>query len=149
MRTYCLAIIFDQIGRRLLLQQKTHPPWQADLYNCPGGRLKDGEDPRDGTSREVLEELGVTVPPEAWLPVAMLSDPDAETELLAYKLFDDEVYKTAQQQEDELLIRVACSETGSLGSFYDGLLVSHLAWLLALALEPASIDVAATFKSRS
>ncbi len=135
MNRYCLALIFDASGRRLLLIKKSHPDWQKDLYNAPGGELKGSEGPRTAASREVREELGIAVPVEAWVPVASLHG--AEIEIDALKILDDRAYKEAWAQEDEPLVRVPCSFGGiEVISFHHKLpLVPHLRWLVALALE--------------
>jgi len=50
------GIIFDDRHRVLLCRRKDH-----DLWNLPGGALKNGEAPWDGARREVKEETGLNV----------------------------------------------------------------------------------------
>ena len=46
---------------RLLLAQRTHPPELAGKWELPGGKVEDGESPAEALSRELTEELGITV----------------------------------------------------------------------------------------
>ncbi len=52
------AIWFE--GRLLLVKSS-----YRTRYSLPGGYVKPGEDPREAASRELFEEVGVALPPEA------------------------------------------------------------------------------------
>jgi 8-oxo-dGTP diphosphatase len=54
------AAVVVEKGRVLLTQRKrgTH---LAGLWEFPGGKVHDGEDPRDAVARELREELGIEV----------------------------------------------------------------------------------------
>jgi len=47
-------------GDRLLLQRKAAGLFGEGRWNGVGGKLKEGEAPRDGAAREALEETGLT-----------------------------------------------------------------------------------------
>lgn len=53
------AFVLDPDGR-VLLARRAHEP-DAGLWDSPGGFLEEGEDPRDGLRRELLEETGLTI----------------------------------------------------------------------------------------
>ena len=53
------ALVVDEAGRLLLARRAVEP--DAGLWDTPGGFLDEGEDPRDGLRRELLEEAGVEV----------------------------------------------------------------------------------------
>jgi 8-oxo-dGTP diphosphatase len=52
------AAIIVEHGRVLLTQRKpgTH---LGGLWEFPGGKVEDGEDPKDALARELREELGI------------------------------------------------------------------------------------------
>jgi ADP-ribose pyrophosphatase YjhB (NUDIX family) len=54
------GVILDAQGRALLIQRRDNGHWEA-----PGGVLELGEDIVSGLRREVLEETGLVVEPEA------------------------------------------------------------------------------------
>ena len=53
------ALVVDETGRLLLARRAVEP--DAGLWDTPGGFLDEGEQPRDGLRRELLEEAGVDV----------------------------------------------------------------------------------------
>jgi 8-oxo-dGTP diphosphatase len=53
------ALVVDEAGRLLLARRAVEP--DAGLWDTPGGFLDEGEEPRDGLRRELLEEAGVEV----------------------------------------------------------------------------------------
>lgn len=58
------AIIREQ---RVLACRRTAPPEAAGRWELPGGKVEDGESPREALEREIAEELGVRVRVEGWL----------------------------------------------------------------------------------
>jgi 8-oxo-dGTP diphosphatase len=53
------ALVVDEAGHLLLARRAVEP--DAGLWDTPGGFLDEGEQPRDGLRRELLEEAGVQV----------------------------------------------------------------------------------------
>ena len=54
------AAVVIEHGRVLLTQRKRGTHLEG-LWEFPGGKVEDGEDPRDALARELREELGVEV----------------------------------------------------------------------------------------
>jgi len=48
-------------GGRVLLSQRKRGSHLEGLWEFPGGKVEDGEDPRDALARELREELGIDV----------------------------------------------------------------------------------------
>lgn len=62
-----VALIVDDDGR-LLIQQRPENGLLGGLWEFPGGKVEDGEDPRQACAREVTEELSVRIAVEDALP---------------------------------------------------------------------------------
>ncbi len=54
-------------GDRFLIQKRPSQGLMADLWEFPGGKIKDGESPEQALSREIKEELGQKVTKEKFL----------------------------------------------------------------------------------
>jgi 8-oxo-dGTP diphosphatase len=60
LRLGAAGLIRDAEGRVLLVRE-SHPEWEPEQepWVIPGGKLEDGETPRDAAEREIFEETGV------------------------------------------------------------------------------------------
>ncbi len=54
------GVIRDAEGRVLLVRE-SHPEWEPEQepFVTPGGKIEDGETPRDAAEREIFEETGI------------------------------------------------------------------------------------------
>lgn len=57
------AIVLVRVNGALLLIRPSYRPW----YTVPGGRVEHGEEPRLAAVRELHEEVGIAVAPDALL----------------------------------------------------------------------------------
>lgn len=48
-------------GGRLLVARRPPGSWMEGFWEFPGGKVEDGEDPREALVRELREELGIEV----------------------------------------------------------------------------------------
>ena len=70
--TVVAAALVDSHGR-VLLQQRPQGKAMAGLWEFPGGKVEDGELPEPALVRELEEELGIQVAPEALIPASFAS----------------------------------------------------------------------------
>lgn len=75
------AAMFDQAGR-VLVQRRPEGKAMAGLWEFPGGKLEPAETPQSALARELREELGISVRPEALLPLTFASAPLADRHLV-------------------------------------------------------------------
>jgi 8-oxo-dGTP diphosphatase len=61
MRTVVVAAAVMVEGGRVLLTQRKAGTHLAGAWEFPGGKVEEGEDPRDALRRELREEIGVDV----------------------------------------------------------------------------------------
>ena len=59
--------------RRVLLQPRAPGRAMAGLWEFPGGKVESGELPEPALARELAEELGIAVEPEALVPTCFAS----------------------------------------------------------------------------
>jgi len=60
-------VVFEEDGAYLLLEVRASGIPQAGDPCFPGGKIEEGETPEQAASREMQEELGISVPPEEFL----------------------------------------------------------------------------------
>lgn len=63
------VVIVDRRGWVLLQERDEHAPIAPEEWSYPGGHLEEGESFLDGAVREIREETGVVLPPDALVPV--------------------------------------------------------------------------------
>jgi 8-oxo-dGTP diphosphatase len=64
--------LVDADGRVLIARRPQGKP-MAGLWEFPGGKVEDGEWPEQSLTREIKEELGVTVSEDCLAPLAFVS----------------------------------------------------------------------------
>jgi 8-oxo-dGTP diphosphatase len=77
------ALIIEQ-GKILITQRKKDSP-RALLWEFPGGKVKEGEEPREALRRELMEELGVKVEVGMIFDAVFYSYPEYPILLLVYR----------------------------------------------------------------
>ena len=77
-----VAAALDDGDGRILLQQRPLGRQMGGLWEFPGGKIDPGELPEAALVRELREELGIEVKPEALHPACFASAPLGERHLL-------------------------------------------------------------------
>lgn len=95
---YVVGFAFDTPLRNVVLIRKTHPEWQAGLYNGVGGKVESNDLEYDeGTShamaREFWEETGLHTSRSQWKEFATQSYKAAGTVVHYFFLVTDDVWK--------------------------------------------------------
>lgn len=81
--TRIAVAIIERDGNFLIARRKAGGTF-PDLWELPGGRCRDGEDPAACVVREVMEETGLHVRPEAGAGVIEHAYPEFCVEIHAY-----------------------------------------------------------------
>ena len=82
------AAVIERPDGQVLLAQRPAGKAYAGYWEFPGGKLEDGETPRDALDRELAEELGITVRRAApWL-MQRYRYPHAHVELHFFRVLD-------------------------------------------------------------
>jgi 8-oxo-dGTP diphosphatase len=113
---------------KLVLIKKTHPRWQAGRYNGIGGKLEPGESPVEAMVREFREEAGVITPRQDWQHFLTLGD-DEHWRVYFFAM-QHEVVRLASTMTDERVERHEVEWWLQMGN-----LVSHLKWIIPLAMQ--------------
>lgn len=79
---YVVAAALIDDTSRVLVQQRAAHRSMAGLWEFPGGKVEPGETPEAALSRELDEELGITVDPATLAPLAFASEPLGQRHLL-------------------------------------------------------------------
>lgn len=79
--TVVAAALADGQGR-VLLQKRLPDRPMPDLWEFPGGKVEDGEQPEAALVRELAEELGVAVGADSLVPACFASAPVGNTHMI-------------------------------------------------------------------
>lgn len=99
--------IIERDGKILVAQRKAESPF-PNLWELPGGRCRDGEEPARCVVREVKEETGLSVRPEAPAGLVEHSYPECTVEIHAFfcSILDGE----AQPLESQSIVWIGWEE---------------------------------------
>lgn len=113
------AILMDSHKRFLFAQRPAGKSWEGYL-EFPGGKIHEGESPRVGLARELTEELGITVAPEALKPLTFIEH-------------------TYQQEGNILMLAYRCHQWSGTPAGLEGqpLMWLHLSELAGHKILPA------------
>lgn len=129
-KNYVLGLMFDSVGRRVALICKNKPEWQKDKLNGVGGKIERGELAVKAMCREFEEETGVHTEESQWQMFCRLGGRGFN--VFVYRAFSDAAVDSARTVTDEP-VGVYDARGTSLRS---GSIVSNLAWLIPMALDP-------------
>lgn len=78
------AAIIDHDGKFLMTRRKSDVPYPL-LWEFPGGKVEQDEDPQDGVVREIMEELAIEVSVTGIYDVIYYRYPERTVLVLAYR----------------------------------------------------------------
>lgn len=107
---YCTAVVLQDEAGRTLLAKRPEGKAMAGLWEFPGGKIEAGELPEHALSRELSEELAITVNPADLVPLQFVSHKYADFHLLmlVYRCTRWQGVPTPQEQQQ--LVWVAQSD---------------------------------------
>src|ERR1044071_165135 len=97
---YCVGFLFDATGTQVVLIKKTHPDWQRNRYNGPGGKIKKGETPMQAMERTFRKETGMII--GDWSPFTVLEGADSRVHFFSAHSVD--MWRVSTQTDETLHI---------------------------------------------
>ena len=96
--------LFRNDDRVLLCHRRLDRRWYPEVWDLPGGHVRDGEDPRVALVREMREELGIRVDLPTHGPETVIRDEDAgfELSIWVFDMWDGEVANVAPLEHDDI-----------------------------------------------
>lgn len=133
---YTVGFAFDASMTRVALILKNRPSHLAGRLNGPGGKVEVGETYPQAMQREMLEETGLDIPPEAWSHFTTLSgvesDGSGHFSIHFYAVCTERLHQVRTCTDEEVVI-YKVTQLPELVQF--GLAVDNLAWLVLLAAD--------------
>lgn len=135
MKRYVLGFAFDSARQHVLLIEKNRPEWQAGRLNGVGGKIE----PEDrnafaAMAREFSEETGLNTTAEAWYRFAVMESPNWHITCFTIAGLPLHGAHAPEGQEQPQLIDVNAIRAGVHPQP-----LSHLPWLISLALDAGEI----------
>ncbi len=120
-----VGFLFDDVGKKVCLIQKSHPKWQRGRLNGIGGHIKLTELPEEAMRRKFSEEADIDVAFLTRFTVLMGRD----WRVYFYFSFNSDAFCKAKGITDEPLQKIRIGElTGYLH-------IPNLSWLIPMALS--------------
>ena len=79
---FVVAVALIDSQGQILVQQRPPGKPMAGLWEFAGGKVESDETPRAALVRELAEELGIAIAPDALVPATFASEPLGERQLL-------------------------------------------------------------------
>ncbi|MFC4291856.1 8-oxo-dGTP diphosphatase MutT [Sphingorhabdus arenilitoris] len=124
------AALVNQVNE-ILVQKRPEGKPMAGLWEFPGGKVEQNENPESALVRELHEELGITIHSEKMMPLTFASEALGEKNLLLLLYICREWDGEAQAMEGNSLRWVTIAEMRGLSMPpADGPFIGHLARML-------------------
>lgn len=101
MTNYTVGFIFDKNLQHVLLINKLKPAWQKGKLNGVGGKLEEGETPKEGVLREVLEETGIQTKATQLMEVGELIEAQAKIYIFT-TIIDKDIHKEKSLTQEKV-----------------------------------------------
>lgn len=127
MKTYVLGFCFDQDLENVVLIRKNRSTSQKDRLNGLGGELNEGEQMRDGMTREFREECGVDTECSNWNHFGHFHGKGFR--VCCFALRDQQSFDRAKTMTDEIIEKHFVEEVSGWAA------VDNLDWLIPMAID--------------
>lgn len=99
---YVLLVVIDpETGHVVGLRKRRGPEFLRGKLTFPGGKVDEGESIRQAASREMLEETGIAVRPDAWTVVNLVDE--ERYRLITLAATSDQVLDARQCEEEPVM----------------------------------------------
>lgn len=129
MKHYTLAFLFSVDLEKVLLVRKKSPEWQRGKLNGVGGKFEEGENGLQCIAREVFEETGVQILPEAFIAMGEMGNDEWRVEIFSAVVDADLDFNKGVEE-------VVWCEVGALPKEA----LSNLLWLVPFCLDKMRHD---------
>jgi 8-oxo-dGTP diphosphatase len=134
---YVLGFLFSYDLQRVALIHKERPNWQKGKLNGIGGHLEEGEMSVDAMSREFFEETGVKIPLWDWQEFCQMEGSGFRVDCFTARLKTVGDDPKLDKKTDEM----PCWYSLEYLHKENPPMISHLKWLIPMALEEDDINV--------
>jgi 8-oxo-dGTP diphosphatase len=129
MKKYVLVFLFNESCEYVLLIRKQRPDWQRNKLNGLGGKVEDGETFAEAACREVFEEAGIKLVPDAWQPDFTITDGKTwECPVFSLKL-PNELFESFGTKTDERVDEYLVKDVSALPT------LPNVKWMIPLLLD--------------
>lgn len=106
---YANGLLFSPDMKHVALLEKNRPAFLSGKL-CPvGGHVEAGESPAEAMARKYLEEAGVQIEPDQWVPLALTKTRDQGAMLATFFAVSDRVQESTTCTQERVIV-MATSE---------------------------------------
>lgn len=137
-KQYVAGFLINPSANTIAVIRKQRPHWQRNKFNAIGGKINNGESPREAMAREFEEETGVRIEGNLWQPLCTLQGhkvtaEDTDTQFTVYfffRLTTLHLQTRLHSTTDEEVTIMSLSDRAWLENA-----IPNLSWLIPMALS--------------
>lgn len=135
MSDYVCGFLFTHNHREVVLIRKNKPAWQRGRYNGVGGKVEEGETPKEAMAREFSEEAGLAI--FDWEPFITLSFSNGVRVYFFRYVLPDDNYEMARGVHSRTDEAVGWFHITPYGGIPGVKTLPNLKWLVPMAITGA------------